>query len=75
MFCSHLAAAGETLVIVRRPARTMSVVLVLKKTSVGVFLEFLGVCQQHVIQLGLLHLGSGSRLAAVWNVDLRKGNV
>lgn len=66
---SLLTAAGETLVVVGRPVRAVSMVLVFKEAGMGVFLQLLWVLRHSVVGVGLLHLPSGPKLTVVWNVD------
>lgn len=66
---SLLAAAGETLVVVGRPAGAVSVVLVLKEAGMGVFLQLLGVFHKKVVKLSLLHIPPGPKLTVVWHMD------
>lgn len=71
----YLAAAGETPVVVGRPAGAMSVVLVLKEAGVGVFVQLLWVLHKKVIKLSLLHIPPGPKLTVVWYVNLERGSV
>lgn len=50
----------------------MGVVLVLKETGMGVFLQLLRVLHEQVVELGLLHLPPGPQLTVVQHVDLQK---
>lgn len=71
----YLAAAGETPVVVGRPAGAVSVVLVLEEAGVWVFLQLLRVLRKKVIKLRLLRLPSGPELTLVWHVNLERGHV
>lgn len=48
-------------------------VLVLKKAGVGVFLQLLRVLHKEITELGLLPVSSHTKLAAVWDVNLKSG--
>lgn len=73
-FCrSYLAAAGETPVVVGRPAGTVSLMLVLEEAGVGVLLHFLGIFCNQLFHFRLLHVNPGPRLAVVGHVDLEWG--
>lgn len=73
-FCrSYLAAAGETPVVVGRPAGAVSVMLVLEEAGVGVLLQLLGVLRHQLLHFRLLHVNPGPRLAVVGHVDLGVG--
>lgn len=70
---SYLAAAGETPVVVGRPAGAVSVMLVLEEAGVGVLLQLLGVPRHQLLHFRLLHVNPGPRLAVVGHVDLEAG--
>lgn len=73
-FCrSYLAAAGETPVVVGRPAGAVSVMLVLEEAGVGVLPQLLGVLRHQLLHFRLLHVNPGPRLAVVGHVDLGVG--
>lgn len=73
-FCrSYLAAAGETPVVVGRPAGAVSVMLVLEEAGVGVLLQLLGILRHQLLHFRLLHVNPGPRLAVVGHVDLGVG--
>lgn len=70
-FCSsYLTAARETLVVARRPAGSMSVMLVLKEAGIWVFLQLLWVIQKKVVELSLFYLRWAAKLTGVWNMNL-----
>lgn len=72
--CPHLAAAGETPVVVRRPAGAVSVMLVLKEAGVGVLLQLFGVLRHDdLIYVWLLNVNPGPRLAVIGHMDLDAG--
>lgn len=71
---AHLAATGETLVVVWSPAGAVSVVLLLEEAGLRVFFQLLHVLHQEVIKLPilLLLLPPGAELTRVWHVDLEE---
>lgn len=71
--CLHLAATGETLVVVWRPAGAVRVMLVLKEAGLWVFFQLLHVFREVVVKLPvLLLLPPGPELTGVWHMDLEE---
>lgn len=67
-----LTAAGETLVVVGRPARGVSVVLVLKETRVRVLFQLLGVFHQNLHRLGPLCVPPVPQFTVIGHMHLWK---
>lgn len=68
----YLAAAGETLVVVRGPAGAVSVMLLLEETGLWVFLQLLRVFGEEIVPVLLLLLPPGPELTGVWHMDLEE---
>lgn len=68
----YLAAAGETSVVVGRPAGAVTVMLVLKEAGVGVLFKLFVVFGHHyLIYIWLLNFNPGPRLAVIGHMDLQ----